>query len=166
MKNTRNLNGYSVVYRPDSPLAMTTYDWDGYVYEHIQVYFETSGITPDSNQVVHHLDCDKTNNDPENLILLSRADHVKIHSWLERGIGIKSPIRVVKRCSVCGGPLKRAQVNYCSMEYHHKAKAQDVPSKVILEKLLSETTQEAIGKMYGVSGSAVRKWRRKYGIIT
>lgn len=38
IKNTRIVNGYRVIYRPEHPTAMTSDNWKGYVYEHIYVY--------------------------------------------------------------------------------------------------------------------------------
>jgi hypothetical protein len=36
----------------------------------------------DFNEIVHHLDEDVTNNTPENLWVLSRGDHAKLHNFL------------------------------------------------------------------------------------
>src|SRR5258708_1998082 len=54
-------------------------------YEHIISYCEHNGISQlPEGQVVHHLDENKQNNKPDNLILLSIADHRRLHSWLKK----------------------------------------------------------------------------------
>jgi hypothetical protein len=37
------------------------------------------------NEVVHHLDCNKSNNRLGNLLLLSNAMHAKLHFWIDTG---------------------------------------------------------------------------------
>jgi len=54
-------------------------------YEHIIVYCEHNGLTEiPIGMVVHHLDENKQNNDPRNLIMLSIPDHRRIHAWLNK----------------------------------------------------------------------------------
>lgn len=48
---------------------------------HRAVYEYYYGAIPDSYHV-HHIDHDKANNEPENLIALSQEDHLKLH-WAE-----------------------------------------------------------------------------------
>lgn len=54
-------------------------------YQHIIVYCEHNGLSklPDG-MVVHHLDENKLNNHPDNLILLSIPDHRRIHAWINK----------------------------------------------------------------------------------
>lgn len=60
-------------------------DGQGYVSEHVQVYCESRGLTKvEDGFVIHHLDMDKKNNDPKNLIMLSNLDHIMLHSWITR----------------------------------------------------------------------------------
>ena len=72
MKNTRTLNGYVVVYAPNHPKAMQSHNWKGYVYEHILVAEEDYGRSLLDNEEVHHLDSNRSNNSPSNLIILSK----------------------------------------------------------------------------------------------
>lgn len=44
-------------------------------------------------------------------------------------------------------------------------KIKERPSKEELEKMIKESNFCAIGRKYGVSDNAIRKWARKYGII-
>jgi len=35
-----------------------------------------------SHEIVHHIDCDKSNNSLDNLIVISRTQHARLHSYL------------------------------------------------------------------------------------
>jgi hypothetical protein len=75
-------NGYVTVFKPE----WYTGKVDGNrVYEHIVAYCEHNGLTevPDG-LVIHHMDENKMNNSPENLIMLSIADHRRLHAWLNK----------------------------------------------------------------------------------
>jgi len=50
------------------------------------------------------------------------------------------------------------------IDCRNKEKAKNIPPKEELEKLIYEKSFVAIGKMYGVSDNAVRKWCKKYGL--
>lgn len=62
------------------------------VWEHRVLAEKIIGRRLSSKEVVHHLDGDGTNNDLENLLLISLSDHGKLHHWLksERVIWEKS----------------------------------------------------------------------------
>lgn len=69
-------NGYIVVLAPDHPSA----DPRGYVYEHRLVAEETIGRFLIDNEVIHHIDGDKTNNDPSNLhVFPNQSEHMHHH---------------------------------------------------------------------------------------
>ena len=59
-------------------------DSQGYVYEHTLVYEKEKGILPKKNEVIHHIDMDKHNNNIENLYLCDHKKHIKIHRSLEK----------------------------------------------------------------------------------
>lgn len=54
-------------------------------YEHrvVAVSEITKGRTLRRDEDVHHMDFDKTNNDPENLMVLSGSDHTRLHSAMK-----------------------------------------------------------------------------------
>ena len=91
-----NFHGYSMVFAPDWYLGKKD---SSKVYEHILVYCEHNGLPKiPEGMVVHHLDENKQNNHPDNLILLSIPDHRRIHAWLnkvqrlsQRGVGNSVP---------------------------------------------------------------------------
>lgn len=46
---------------------------------HRQIYEKYHNVKLTSNDIIHHIDGNKLNNNPENLICLSRAEHVRLH---------------------------------------------------------------------------------------
>jgi len=81
--------------------------------------------------------------------------HVKPKSWIN--------------CPCCNANFQQSffQQVYCSDECHrkHQRKVKDRPSKDELDFLISTMTWVAMGKKYGVSDNAVRKWARGYGLL-
>ncbi len=83
--------GYIHIHEPSHPRA----DANGYIREHIKVAWETFGpFSRDKN--VHHKNHKKQDNRPENLELMTRAEHRRHHA-LEK-------IYVRQKCSLCGIP--------------------------------------------------------------
>lgn len=72
--------GYKVVYMPDHPHSRA----NGYVYEHILNAEKKIGCSLADNEVVHHIDGNKLNNSPDNLMVFSsQSEHDKWH-WQRR----------------------------------------------------------------------------------
>lgn len=67
--------GYVLVYDPESHLC----NKHGFVMEHRLVAEKKYGRELTTNDIVHHLDGNKQNNDPDNIVVLTRAEHIKIH---------------------------------------------------------------------------------------
>jgi len=44
--------------------------------------------------VIHHIDCNKTNNDIDNLVALPRGEHMRVHSFLRNGNTVKAQLIV------------------------------------------------------------------------
>lgn len=76
------LTKYRLVYQPML---------DQWNYEH-QVF---SGVKLKKGFVIHHRDCDRGNNNPTNLVQLSRDEHVQVHQLLSTGAC--SPEAIAKR---------------------------------------------------------------------
>lgn len=72
---TLNQDGYVLVYEPDHPAA---YGVQKRVFEHRLVAEKALGRRLGSDEQVHHINGDKTDNRPENLVVLSPADHMAI----------------------------------------------------------------------------------------
>lgn len=72
-------NGYKMVIKKGHPRAND----HGYVREHILIMEEKLGRLILKGESIHHLDGDKTNNSPDNLILFgSHTEHLQ-HHWAE-----------------------------------------------------------------------------------
>lgn len=69
-------------------------------------------------------------------------------------------------CIVCGKELFEIGVEkYCSIDCRaFSDRRVDRPSKEVLEKEMAEMPLTALGKKYGVSDAAVKKWAKIYGI--
>lgn len=72
-------DGYISVYVPDHPAASK----DGYVMEHILVMEQFIGRRLKNEEVVHHVNKIRDDNRIENLRLMTRGEHARMHN-LER----------------------------------------------------------------------------------
>ena len=68
-------NGYVAEYHPKHPRA----DKRGYVFAHIIKYENSYGTQVTSDLVVHHINGIKTDNRPQNLMLMTRKEHTILH---------------------------------------------------------------------------------------
>ena len=63
------------VHKPDHKGANNS----GYVREHILIAEEIIGRSLKPNEIVHHIDENPSNNNPDNLIVMTRAEHARLH---------------------------------------------------------------------------------------
>lgn len=176
--NVRELNGYRLLFEPEHPRAMKNENWDGYVYEHIAVAEEYLGRPLASNEIVHHLDGDRANNRHENLLVIERGQHSKLHAWLSAGAlyyeniqengenSLNVKVKPVKSfCSGCGKTLQAKQLYCCSSECYALFNRKVIrPSKEVLAQEVSKTSLLQLSKKYGVSDNAIRKWMKAYNL--
>lgn len=85
---------------------------NGYVFEHILVVEEKIGRRLKEGEQVHHINEVKSDNSPENLEVLTAAEHTRLHA-IERRTG------TYKNCEQCGKnfyrkPSHAKRARYCS----------------------------------------------------
>jgi len=172
----RILNGYRVIYMPDHPSSMKCENWLGWVYEHIYFAEQSLGRQLHKDEVVHHLNGIREDNRCSNLLILTKSQHARLHSWLEAGApfeksngenGMNSgKSKGVPVCKVCGLTLQTDQSIYCSTKCNALDKRiVERPSKGTLAEELKTTSMLALGRKYNVSDNAVRKWAKSYGLL-
>lgn len=168
---TRILNGYRVIYMPDHPSAMKSDNWNGYIYEHIAIAEERLGRKISKDEVCHHLDGNRQNNDSDNVIVILRSEHSKLHAFLKRSViinessdenGVNSGKPKVY-CTECGISTKND--HFCSLKCQQQYNRKDWPSREQLEIDVNSMSMVSVGKKYGISDNAIRKRCKALGII-
>lgn len=169
-KAVRYLCGYVLVYDPEHENAMKSEKWSGYIYLHIKTATEKYGRSLLEDEEVHHIDMNKSNNNPENLVILKKLVHVQIHNAMKRYGFVNSlteqlallTVDRTKYCE-CGNKISSHKWDMC-LECSRTRSAKLFVSKEELEQLVKEKSLLAIGKMFGVSDNAIRKRCIKFGI--
>ena len=152
------INGYLYFYDPDHPLALQA----GSVYLHRHLASVKLGRWLVRGESVHHRDGNIKNNNPGNLDVMSRKEHALLHSSL-RG----HAAREKRACKACGKPFygKGSRNLFCSIECSAFSQRRvERPSAEELDRDMKSMSWLAMGRKYGVSDNAVRKWAAAYGL--
>jgi len=153
-KGWGKLNGYETFCDSTHPLV---YD-AGWVYMHMHVMSVKLNRWLDGDDHVHHIDHNRSNNDPDNLRLEPPSDHSKLHNPRK----IKS-----KECKLCRKVFKPQSSDgiYCSNRCRGESQFKiNWPSKEEMINLMNNNTQGEVAKLLGVSDQAVYKRCKKLGI--
>ena len=119
-RNDRYLSGYRVVYKPEHfNHTLNKKGYDGYVYEHRYVMEVHLGRALAKNEIVHHIDGDKLNNDIDNLQLMTRSERTQLYVGAAR----------VTRCLDCG----------CEIPAYHNQKRCLKCSRIAKRKVKKQT---------------------------
>jgi hypothetical protein len=174
-KLIRYVNGYRSIYFPDHPRSYKSGTWKGWIYEHTVIAEQSIGRYLRDDEVVHHLDFDRSNNRSSNLLVLPKSQHTKLHRWLDSGApgwqhsganwvnSEKPKSSEPNSCHKCGKHLQHKQKRFCSKEcYRLSLRKVERPSQSELASDLSFMSWEAIARKYGVSSNAIRKWAKAY----
>ena len=123
------------------------------------------GITEWNNKPIvlqlHHIDGNHNNNNLENLQLLCP----NCHSQTENYCGNSNKSTDYNTCKLCGEKIGRNSkycvdcVHFLKRKVNRPTKEELIEDKEILKSFV------AIGKKYGVSDNAIRKWFRSYGLL-
>lgn len=152
--------GYMYCYNPSHPLANKA----GKVYEHRFVMSKHLGRWLNSDEVVHHKDGNRQNNDINNLELTNAREHAILHAK-ENGC-----VHYKIACDYCGKPIdvtnakKHENRKFCSQKCHRLSRRLFEIDKIELEKLLWTYPTTHISKMLGVSDKAIEKRAKLFGL--
>ncbi len=80
--HTKNRSGYVYVYNPTHPHCSS----DGYVMEHRLVIEQYIGRHLKKDESVHHINRNRKDNRLENLQLMTRSEHAKLHAEMKRNL--------------------------------------------------------------------------------
>lgn len=120
---------------------------------------------------LHHINGKRSDCRRKNLELLCPNCHTQTKSFC----GKKNICGKKKRnrkntnkaytCPICDGSMKTKKSPMCRKCADLKHRKANRPAKETLIELLSNHSMLKLGKMFGVSDNAVRKWAKKYEII-
>lgn len=140
------------------------------LYVHRLVYRTFVGVIP-SRMEINHIDHNKENNSLENLELLTHSEN------LEKSAKFYGK-RVRPRCKCCGRKIDYSVKSvYCKKcreskgivdKYQYQPKMSlrraERPDKFLLAGMILSESFLEIGRKYGVSDNAVRKWCKYYDL--
>lgn len=179
-------NGYPEIYLPEHPLARKR----GNIYVHILVAEEILGRHLTKDEVVHHIDKNRQNNNTENLMIFaSQTDHSFYHQCLLNNninyclykiegvyhcvkitslngkfkINTKAFQGATNICKYCGKQIttKATMCKHCAHLHRRKTER---PSRAILKTQIRKIPFSKIALLYGVSDNAIRKWCKQYNL--
>ena len=136
-------------------------------------------------EVVHHIDGNIRNDDVNNLMVFtSSSDHLKYHRsgynsaiLVDNGDGTYRTVNGFSSsyaeytCYTCGKQFPSKKCNhhhstrvFCSDACLCKYRQRNIPDKDTLIELLKSSSLSGVGRIYSVSGNAVKKWCKRYNI--
>lgn len=113
---------------------------------------------------VHHIDSNRLNNRADNLAVLTPAEHGKLHFPQSR-MTVTCPV-CTRQFQTFPGRIATHNVKYCSIACRGIAERKvEHPSRSRLTELMAEVKNFCeLGRKFGVSDNAVRKWAKIYGL--
>lgn len=155
------INGYLYFIDPNHPLAFGNAHC---VYDHRHEASVKLDRWLREDEVVHHKDGNRANNRHDNLEVLGFGTHSQLH---HEALGHR--LRREAICPICGTHFTSRSGKgkvYCSIGcLGHANRRTPWPSRKQLQTDMQSLSWLAIGRKYGVSDNAVRKWARKYGLL-
>ena len=146
---------------------------DGLVYLHVVIAENMLGRHLFAEEVVHHKDLNKLNNDPDNLMVFAtKSDHTRFHMngcdenmLLLNSNGSYVCIARELTCIDCGTAITRygTRCPNCASIYSRKTE-RPTSDELFSILLLNRGNFTKVSKMYGVTDNAIRKWCILYDI--
>lgn len=116
----------------------------------------------DISYELHHIDGNRFNNELENLQILCPNCHSKTVNYGKRKIIkyniLPKHLKKLKNYCECGKEITKNAKRCEICEKIKQRKVKDRPSKEELILMIKESSLEAVGRKYNVSGNAVKKW--------
>ena len=108
---------------------------------------------------LHHIDGDKNNNTLENLTFLCPNCHTQTDTYGAKNSKKYGTRTTQQYCIDCGKPISRSatRCNQCAHNFISKC-----ISKEELKQLIRTQSFCEVGRRYGVSDNAIRKWCKSY----
>ena len=171
--------GYILYWKPSHNRAEKSGAFKGYVYEHVLVAEKNLERKLYAAEVVHHLDFDRANNTPTNLLVLLDSEHRRLHQWLsnqgfERKViqldysanQSRQFLKRSNRCPVCKWPFLEKE-GVCSVScLQKKQQTADEKKREILQRLIKEGNPWThIGPAVGLSDNGARHLARRLGLL-
>lgn len=127
---------------------------------------ECCGISEWQNKPIscqlHHIDGNPSNNSLENLQVLCP----NCHSQTDNYAGKHTEKSATNFCKICGKPIARRST-YCPVcASSNRQKVERPSAQELLHKYKELGSMLQVGKYYGVTDNAVRKWFNSYNIPT
>jgi endogenous inhibitor of DNA gyrase (YacG/DUF329 family) len=142
--------GYQYFCDIEHPLAFS----GGRVLLHRHLMSIKIGRWLTSDEHIHHIDENKLNNNIDNLIICTKSEHIRFHR----------PPKKTIFCEICG--KETSNKRFCSQRCQGIGKRKvEWPSKNELVEMLKNKSWCQIGRDFGVSDKAIRKWAKHYKII-
>jgi hypothetical protein len=118
------------------------------------------------DEVVHHLDKNRSNNNPDNLIVfINTSEHTAFHRGCNI-IGYKDGSaycdRKINKCPICGKKIDNKS-KLC-IECHNNERRKLKIDKDALYNLLLNNSFSKVGKMFGITDNAIRRYCKKFNI--
>lgn len=162
--------GYKTILQKGHPHANS----GGHVLEHIVVAERTLGRLLKHGETVHHIDKNKLNNSPSNLIVFATTgDHTLFHSGCEiyKDGDVWRAIRKTEKCPACGkqfyvnGSRMKYKTHYCCRECKMSVEKKQVGIDEIVELIYSANGNfSSAAKEIGISANAIAHRLKRAGL--